>query len=88
MTDQAIDLDAIQAAAAAALAQPAEVTLAAVYEAHQCAAGCGRLATVVTVRLADSDVDVLCDVCYLLQAAAIMDAMPQANDLPADPAGG
>lgn len=71
-----IDMDAITAAAAAALAAPAETAPAGVYEAHSCQTGCGRLATVVLVRLADSDIDILCDVCYLLMAQAIIAAIP------------
>jgi hypothetical protein len=84
MTDQAIDLDAIQAAADAALAAPPDVAPVAVEAAHQCQTGCGRLATVVVVRLADSDLDILCDVCFLLMATAIISAIPSANDLPDD----
>lgn len=77
MSADQIDLEAIQAAAAAALAAPVENTPAGVFEAHSCQTGCGRLATVVLVRLADSDLDILCDVCYLLMAQAIIAAIPE-----------
>lgn len=82
MTDQTIDVSAAMDAAAAALAQPAETTPAGVYAAHQCQTGCGRLATVVVVRLADSDLDILCDVCYMLMLAAIADAVQETAPLP------
>lgn len=80
--DQSIDLDAIQAAAAAALAAPIDAAPAGVYEAHQCQTGCGRLATVILVRIADSDLDILCDVCYLLMAMAVANAIPDAPTSP------
>lgn len=69
------------AAAAAALAAPIDNTPAGVYESHSCQTGCGRIATVVLVRLADSDVDILCDVCYLLMAATIASAIPEADQV-------
>lgn len=77
-----IDLEQIQAAAAAALAAPATLDDKQALEAHQCQTGCGRLATVILVRLADSDLDILCDVCHLMMMLAVVEAIPAAPQLP------
>lgn len=87
MTEPSIDLAAIQAAADAALAADIPAEQPAVLEAHACQTGCGRLANVVMVRLADSDLDILCDVCWVTMALAIVAEIPVPEPLAAAPDG-
>lgn len=83
LTDPAVQ--AAMDAAAATLAQPAELVPAGVYEAHQCQTGCGRIADVVLVRLQDSDLDILCNICHLGMMMAIATMIPSPEDV-AEPA--
>ncbi len=87
MTDTQLDMNAIQQAAAAALAAPADPVTSAVLEAHQCQTGCGRIANVILVRIADSDLDILCDVCAMMLYLSVADSIQMAEpvDQPAEP---
>ena len=82
-TDPAVQ--AAMDAAGAVLASPAETKLAEVYQAHQCQTGCGRLADVVLVRLDDSDLDILCNICHLMLMMAIANEIPVPDEI-AEPA--
>lgn len=83
MSEQTVDMAMIQAAADAALAADVPPAGTGVLEAHSCQTGCGRLANVVMVRLADSDLDILCDVCWVTMALAIVAEIPAPDPLPA-----
>lgn len=85
MSEQTVDMALIQAAADAALAADVPPAEAGVLEAHSCQTGCGRLANVVMVRLADSDLDILCDVCWVTMALAIVAEIPVPDPLPVTP---
>lgn len=88
MTHQTVDLAAAVAAADLALAAPAEQPAAGVLEAHACQTGCGRLANVVMVRLADSDLDILCDICWVTMALAIVSEIPDPGSVDTGVEGG
>jgi hypothetical protein len=79
--DTSAAVEAAMAAAADTLAQPAGMIPAGVYEAHQCQTGCGRIADVVLVRLADSDLDILCNICHLGMMMAIATQIPLPEDV-------
>lgn len=76
MTDT-IDLAAIQAAADAALAVPADAAPQPdIPAALQCETGCGRPLNIVLTWVADSETRILCDVCALMMFLRL------ANDIP------
>jgi hypothetical protein len=81
MTTTDLDMAAIMAKANDALAQPTETTAAGVLAAHSCQTGCGRIANVVMIRLADSDLDILCDVCAMMMWLAVADAAVPATEV-------
>jgi hypothetical protein len=87
MTTSDLDMAAIMTAANDALAQDAGPPAGGVLAAHQCQTGCGRIANIVMVRIADSDLDILCDVCammfFLTLAQAVPDAAPVDDQAPA-----
>lgn len=87
MSTSDIDMAAIQAAADLALAADPNPDPSTVLEAHSCQTGCGRLANIVMVRLADSDLDILCDVCWVTMALAIVAEIPVPEPSPAGPEG-
>jgi hypothetical protein len=76
MSEQTIDLDAIQAAAAAALAAPADEQAPPVPAALQCETGCGRPLNVVLTWVADSETRILCDICALLMFMKLAEEIP------------
>lgn len=81
MSTTDLDMAAIMAKANEALSQPAQVTAAGVLQAHQCQTGCGRIANVVMIRLADSDLDIMCDVCAMMMWLAIAGEVPVTEPL-------
>jgi hypothetical protein len=59
-----------------------------VLDAHQCQNGCGRIADVIIVTLADSAVDIFCQVCHLMMMMAVAADLPDtapAEAIAADP---
>ena len=48
-----------------------------VHEGHSCQTGCGRLADIVIIGLADSTVDIFCNPCALMMWLAVAAAIPE-----------
>lgn len=76
MTTHPLDLDAIQAAAAAALAAPDDTPATTLPAALQCETGCGRPLNIVLTWVADSETRILCDVCALMMFMSLAESMP------------
>jgi hypothetical protein len=82
VTDTTVDLAAIQAAANAALAAPADAPALQFPPQLECETGCGRPLNVVLTWVADSETRILCDVCALLMFMKLAEEIPAAMDSP------
>lgn len=87
MTDQAVDMAAILAAANTALEAPAGDPAAGIPAELQCETGCGRPLNVVLTWVAASETRILCDVCALMMFMALAEAIPAAQPSTDQPEG-